>query len=103
MTWSDTMPTIEEICCPTHAGDWWKDEGSPNEIWLRCDRCNRPLGGPPSASLGEAAARGLAAGWAIKRAPGQSMSVDNGAVTIREIIDLAQMFCRRCSSEFLDV
>jgi hypothetical protein len=97
MTWADSTTPIEEMCHPSHAGELWKEQGSPDEIWLVCDRCRRELPGPASPSLAIAAGRGLAAGWSMKRCNSQSPLPE--VATMRDLIDLSEMFCPSCTTE----
>ena len=101
MTFSDSTPSFEELCQPSHAAELWKEQsGRIDEIWILCEQCGREHAGPPSPSQEQAAARALGAGWVIRRFPTEFPLAQT--FNMSALIDGAHMFCRRCAAEFID-
>ena len=98
MTFCDSTTPIEELCQESHRGELWKSEGRLDELWVKCDQCDRELPGPPSPTQEQAAARALAAGWSLRRFPCEFPLPP--VINMHDLLDGASCFCTRCSVEF---
>lgn len=100
MTFTNSMPSFEELCSPSHAGELWKEEGGKlDEIWIACSQCQRELPGPPSRTEAIALGRALTQGWMLRRNFSEFPLPETFGS--RDLLDGSSCcLCPRCSVEF---